>query len=202
MTLINLTVRDETEGKKETLMRIEEANAEHRMTRLFVRAGAFLLLLTAGHAASAANVLFSGEMARVFPITVPIAVAATPASLMITPASPAAGFTLRQNAFYQSTTFSATFPGYPYFIAYGGQGLGGPAGPFAANALTDTVTLLPTNSQYPYVTATPRAGFIRMKPGPNGFGGPLPVHKDFAYRGLIAGSVGYYDFFIEFTPDY
>jgi hypothetical protein len=68
------------------------------------------------------------------------------------------------------------------------------AGPFYAGAevpgSAGNRTAVVTNSQYPFSTASPPQAVVRVKPGPNGFGGPLPIVQLSNYSGVKQGAGG------------
>lgn len=117
--------------------------------------------------------------------------------LQTTPSATANGFTIPSKALVGGYSFTATLTGYPYFKGDASRYVGHVTG-LKANAFTATETLTPTNSNYPYVALSPPTGFIRMKPGPNGFGGPAPMVRNTIYSGQFAGVTGNYDFFMDY----
>ncbi len=158
--------------------------------------------LVSAQLAAAGNVMFNGNLIRRSNATQIITMATNPgATLMTTPASPA-GFTIPANAFSGMFAFSSTSPQYPFF-AGDVSVMNGQAGPFAANALTNTVTInFSAPAQYPFLSLSPPAGFMRLRPGPNGFGGPMPIHRNDAYTALALASTGLYDVDVQVDYDY
>jgi hypothetical protein len=113
------------------------------------------------------------------------------------------GFTLPDHFMSAYTQFTMAMPsyGYPYFKGTGNPYLATMALAPGGGQLTETKTftfnpgLASSNSAYPYATATPVPGYIRIKPGANAFGGPLPFVNDTFYTGLQAApGGGYYQF--------
>ena len=170
-------------------------NARALRDRVRARAGVvtvFVAVAFTAQMSAAQSALFSGSIKRF--TNAATATQATAASQVanVTAAAPAAGFTLPAQAFDAGFSFTTTgVPGYA-FISGMVEFENGAGGPFAANALTTTVTVLPNETQYPFNTLSPGMGFLRLKPGPNGFGGVAPLHKDDDYYFIFAASTGNY----------
>ncbi len=102
------------------------------------------------------------------------------------------GFTVPASAFSRATpgyTFTLA-PVYPYVYVRITQM--NDAGSFVPNYLTPSVPVVGpmTNAVQPAVTGTPRGGFVRVTPGPNGFGGQVAMDFTKIYRFDIATSLG------------
>ena len=146
-----------------------------------VRVAALLLIglaVAQAQTASAGNVLFWGDLQQVdayYPLLDVITIGEGQTA-MTTPGA-VQGFTVPDKAFSAmgSGSFVSVFPTYPFFSYVAtfsnGPGLLGPS----ALAPNTTITMLASNSQYPYLTASPAPGFVRLKAGPNGFGGPMKM---------------------------
>jgi hypothetical protein len=103
----------------------------------------------------------------------------------------AGGFKITANVF--STTISNTFtilPVYPY--VYTKRTVMNEAGTFSNNYFVPSVPItvpVPTGTS-PTVSATPRSGFVRVVPGPKGFGGRVLMEITKLYRLDYATSLG------------
>ncbi len=176
--------------------------SHHNWLRSLSRASAILAVLAfAAHTASAANLMFIGQYENLRPV--PQLIDSIPASSPQTLVTTANGLTLPSKAFSQAFTFTAVFPGYPYFggTALRYQRLG--VFSVSYNPPNGTTTFNPTNATYPYVTFSPPNGFVRQKFGPNGLGGPMTLIKSTYYFGQAAATGGgYYNFAVPFTLTY
>ena len=170
--------------------------------RMIVGAVLFALVATAP-AAWAGNQLFEGSVGRWIGTgtssmhnfsTLAAATAGQGKTLMTTPNATATAFTIPDKAMSASFSFTANFPGYPYFKGYAKAfQAGGPA--FAPGvAPPSPVTFMLPNSTYPYAPLSTASGFMRLKPGANRFGGRAPLVRDIQYSGLLSASTGFYDF--------
>jgi hypothetical protein len=116
----------------------------------------------------------------------------TSAAPGVASATPSGGFTIPSLAFSRATpgyTFSLP-PVYPYaFVQISQRNY---AGSFVNSYLTPSVPVVAaaTNAVAPYVTGTPRAGFVRLMPGSKGLGGRMPMDFTKYYKFDIATSLG------------
>ncbi len=121
-------------------------------------------------------------------------------------AASAASFTIPSNAFDGgSFSYTAAFPGYPYFKAYRDRWM--TAGAFAKSFKvpgTSYTVMRPNslaNTQYPNALPTsPNSGSIRVQAGPQGFGGFWGVRDEGFIVGTLAslgGGGGYSDFYFR-----
>ena len=174
--------------------------------RIIMGAVLFAIVVATAPAAWAANQLFEGSVGRWIGTgtssmhsysTLAVATIFEGNTLMTTPNATAAAFTIPSKAIALSFSFSASFPGYPYFKGYAANfQAGGPA--FAPNvAPPSPVTFMLPNSTYPYAKLTTATGFLRLKPGGNRFGGRAPLVRDIYYSGLVAATTGLYDFVFD-----
>jgi hypothetical protein len=155
-----------------------------------------LIGLAAATSASADPALFtgigqqSGGILGVTPVTT--LTGPTTAAPGIASVTSNGDFTVPALAFSRNTpgyTFSIP-PVYPYAFARINQQ--NAPGSFVRNYVSPSVpiTVAGTNAIVPNVTGTPRAGFVRVVPGPQGFGGRMPVVFDKYYLFDIATSLG------------
>lgn len=147
-----------------------------------------IVLVGFAQTALAGNVLFSGVLKRSAVATPLTMASASNVVVQTNPGTPVNGFTVPDQAFAGSFSFSGAFTGYPFFEGYV-EVNGGPAS-FNAGALTNTYTVAGNDTAYPNAPATPPPGWMRMKPGPNGFGGNMPIHRNDTYDALVSVTVG------------
>ena len=98
-------------------------------------------------------------------------------------------------------SFTATFPGYPFFGAtatISNQTGSFKTGYFAKGGMA-SITVNTTAS--PLLAAAPRSGMFKVTYGPNGLGGVMPVTVTDTYFGVVNGQLGDYDFGLSFYRD-
>ena len=138
--------------------------------------------IAAAGPASAAKVLFNGTYQALpgaqgpYP---PYFTAAAPQAFTLPAGKPVWG------SFFFSFTFTFPPPGsYPYLYAKRDTYVWG-AGSFMKSQYipNKSYTLMHQESHYPRATLQPAPGIIKMKIGPNGFGGPMPIKANDYYFG-------------------
>ncbi len=184
-----------------------------KFRRLMLHVAALLLAaVTFAPSAFAVDALFSGTVNRfqygyftTF-ATLPGTGWPQPVAAVQDGAASAASFAIPSNAFDGgSFSYTAAFPGYPYFKAYRDRWM--TAGAFAKSFKVPgtSYTIMRPNviatSQYPNaLPTTPNAGLIRVKAGPQGFGGFWGVRDEGFIIGTLAslgGGGGYSDFYFR-----
>lgn len=182
------------------------------LKRSYLTLGAVLLAVTLASPAFAVDALFGGTVNRfqygyftTF-ATVPTTMGAV-AQVQAGSSNP--GFSIASNVFDGgSFSYTAAFPGYPYFKAYRDRFMTSGAFDAAFKLPNTSYTVMrpntAANTQYPNALPTnPALGFMRVKAGPKGFGGFWGANDGGTITGTavsLGGGGGFSDFFFKPPP--
>jgi hypothetical protein len=103
-----------------------------------------------------------------------------------------------ENAWGVPFSFSATFPGYPYFKAIATQYWGPIEATLGRHTATFTINMSDYDSTYPYAPNTTDKGFVKLFPGPKNLGGEVKTVRTTWYTGTVSAAGGG---FSDFTAD-
>jgi hypothetical protein len=159
--------------------RVSNANSPLRSGRALGLIAAALTLLGAHSASATGPTLFTGiekQSGGIVDYTYLVTTSPTPSGAGggagTAQVTSAGGFAIPANAFSTSFTYTFTIlPVYPYIHI--SKTVMNDAGAFNNSYFVPSVPItvpIPTGT-YPTVSATPRSGFLRVVPGPKGFGG-------------------------------